>query len=164
MMPAAHSKDQDMRFVYFVASLALATSSLQAAPREGTLGVGKAAGPIMTKAQLRSCMAQQGRIHSQNDELAKRQQQLDSERDVLERESAALKEALASVDRTDKAAVEAYVARAQAHDKVIDEHQARVPAFNAQVEALQTERTAYTKACENRRYLEDDLKDIKAGK
>lgn len=56
------------------------------------------------------------------------------------------------------------MARAQAHDKRIDAYQARVPLFNAQVEALNGERTAYAKACEGRRYLEDDYKDVKAGK
>jgi hypothetical protein len=29
---------------------------------------------------------------------------------------------------------------------------------------LQAERATYAKACEGRRYLEDDYKDIKAGK
>ena len=71
---------------------------------------------------------------------------------------------IAALDRTNKEAVEAYVAKAQAHDKLIDSYEAQVPSFNAKVEALQAERAAYAKTCEGRRYLEDDYKDIKAGK
>jgi hypothetical protein len=150
-----------------VVSLALAASSLHAAPpkpREGTLGGGKGGGPIMSMAQLRSCVAQQSRIDTQNGEMVKQQQELASERAEIDRSAAALKEGMAALDRTNKEAVESYVARAQAHDKTIEAYEARVPTFNAKVEALQAERATYAKACEGRRYLEDDYKDIKAGK
>ena len=149
------------------ASLALAAASLHAAPpkpREGSLGGGKASGPIMSMAQLRACVAQQSRIQRQSDETTQTQQQMTAERAEIDRGAAALKDDLPGVDRTNKEAVEAYVARAQAHDKLIDSYQARVPPFNVQVEALNAERIAYAKACEGRRYLEDDYKDIMAGK
>jgi len=146
--------------------LALAGASLHAASpkREATLGGGKGSGPIMSMAQLRTCMAQQSRIQGQNDEMAKAQQQLTTDRAEIDRNSAALKDEMAVLDRTSEEAVKAYVAKAQAHDKVIDDYQARVPQFNTQVEALQAQRAAYAKDCEGRRYLEDDYKDIKAGK
>jgi len=148
--------------------LVLAAASLHAAPpkpREGTLGSGKAAGgPIMSMAQLRACVAQQARIQTQDDDTRKTQQQLTTDRAAIDSGAAALKEGMATLDRTNKEAVEAYVAQAQAHDKLIDGYQARVSPFNAQVEALQAERAAFAKACDGRRYLEDDYKDIKAGK
>ena len=149
------------------AGLALAAASLHAAPpkaREGTLGGGKAGGPILSMAQLRACMAQQARIQAGNEEAAKTQQQLNAERAEIDREAEALKNDLPGVDRTNKEAIEAYVARAHGHDKRIDAYQARVPAFNTQVETLNAERASYAKACDGRRYLEDDYKDIKAGK
>jgi hypothetical protein len=149
------------------ASLALAAASSHAAPpklREGSLGAGKASGPIMSMAQLRTCVAQQNRIQGQSEETTKTQQQLTAERAEIDRGAAALKDDLPGVDRTNKEAVEAYVARAKAHDKLIDSYEARVPPFNVQVEALNAERAAYAKACEGRRYLEDDYKDIQAGK
>lgn len=150
------------------AALVLASASLHAAPpkpREATLGGGKAAaGPIMSMAQLRACVAQQARIQSQDEETRKTQQQLAAERAAIDSGATALKDGMATLDRTNKEAVEAYVAQAQAHDKLIDSYEARVLPFNAQVEALQAERAAYGKACEGRRYLEDDYKDIKAGK
>lgn len=149
------------------ATLVFAGASLHAAPpkpREGTLGGGKAGGPIMSMAQLRACVAQQGRIQTGNEDAAKVQQELNAERAEIDAEAEQLKKDLPGVDRTKQEAIDAYVARAHAHDKRIDTYQARVPPFNAQVEALNTERAAYAKACEGRRYLEDDYKDIKAGK
>lgn len=145
----------------------LAASSLHAAPpkaREGTLGGGKAGGPILSMAQLRACMAQQSRIQSQNDEATRAKQQLATDMAEIDRSAVVLKGDLVSLDRTNKEAVEAYVARAQAHDKSIDSYQARVPHFNAQIEALDAQRAAFAKACDGRRYLEDDYMDIKAGK
>lgn len=149
------------------AGLTLAATSLHAAPpkaREGTLGGGKAGGPILSMVQLRACMAQQARIQSQNDEATKAKLQLAADVADIDRGAGALKADLASLDRTNKEAVEAYVARAQAHDKSIDSYQERVPHFNTQVEALNEQRAAFAKACDGRRYLEDDHKDIKAGK
>lgn len=151
----------------FAAGLALAAASVLAAPpkpREGALGGGKAGGPIMSMVQLRACVGQQNRIQAGNEEAAKVQQQLTAERAEIDGEAELLKKDLPGVDRTNQGAIDAYVARAQAHDKRIDAHEARVPLFNAQVEALNAERAAYAKACEGRRYLEDDYKDIKAGK
>ncbi len=160
-----------MRFAFFnallLASLALACASLQAAPpkvREGTLGGGKASGPVMGMAQLRACVTQQKRIQGLNADTARTQQQMSADRASIDTEAQALKDAMAALDRTNKEAIEAYVARAQAHDKSIDTYQARVSPFNAQVETLQGERAGYAKACEGRRYLEDDYTDIKAGK
>jgi len=141
-----------------------ATASHAAPPKEGTLGGGKASGPVMSMPQLRACLAQQSRLSSQNAENLKTQQALGSERTELEAASAAIKDEMATLDRTNREAVEAYVAKAQANDARIDTHQARVGEFNAKVEAAKAERASYAKSCEGRRYLEDDYKDIKAGK
>jgi hypothetical protein len=178
MIPAADHKEPDMRLVHsrtphsprlmlLAAGLVLAVTTLQAAPpksREGTLGGGKAGGPILSMAQLRSCMAQDARIQTQNEEVGKTKQQLTTDAEEIDRAAAVLKADLASIDRSNKEAVDALVARAQAHDKKIESYQERVEPFNARVQAIDAERAAYAKACHGRRYLEDDYKDIKAGK
>ncbi|MBC7956856.1 MAG: hypothetical protein H7Y33_13425 [Cytophagales bacterium] len=167
-MSFVHSRTPSTsRLLLLAAGLLLATTSLHAAPpkaREGTLGGGKAGGPILSMAQLRACMAQDTRIQTQNEEAARLKQQMTNDREEIDRGAAALKADLASIDRSNKEAVEALVARAQAHDKSIESYQARVEPFNAHVQAVDAERAAYAKACQGRRYLEDDYKDIKAGK
>ena len=115
-----------MRVACLLASIALAASSIHAAPREGTLGGGKASGPVMSMAQLRACLAQQSRIQSQSDDTVKIQQQLKNDRAEIDRNAAALKDEMAALDRTSKEAVESYVAKAQAHDKSIDSYEAAI--------------------------------------
>ena len=75
-----------------------------------------------------------------------------------------LKAKLDALDRTNSDAVTAYNDQATARDKQIDEFQSRADAFNARVEANKTEREAFGKACDNRRYFEDDEIAIRKGK
>lgn len=156
------------RISFSVCALALVVAShaTHAAPpkREASFGSGKASGPIMSMAELRSCVKRQSALQTQSEAAIKAQDQMKAERAAIEQGSAAIKTDMEKLDRTDLVAVEAFVERAKAHDKRIDDYEARVPAFNEQVQAAQAERAAFAKACEDRRYLEDDLKDIKAGK
>lgn len=147
-------------------SVALAAASLHAAPpkREGTLGGGKGSGPVMKMEELRACVKRQAGLKTMGDSAVKAQQEMATERAAIDQGSAAIKTDMASLDRTDAEAVNAFVERAKAHDKRIEDYQARVPEFNGKVDALNAEREGYAKACEGRRYLEDDLIDIKAGK
>lgn len=149
-----------------ILSLALAATGLQAAPpkKEATLGGGKGSGPIMQMNELRACVKRQAGLKSMSDETVKAQQQMTTDRAAIEEGGAAIKVDMEKLDRTDQEAVAAFLERTKAHDQRIDDYQARVPAFNGKVEALNAEREGYAKACEGRRYLEDDLKDIKAGK
>jgi hypothetical protein len=146
--------------------VAASAAVAHAAPpkREATLGGGTGSGPIMSMADLRACVKREKALKTRSDEAVKAQTEMTNERTTLEQGSEAIKTDMANLDRSNLEAVEAFVERAKAHDKRIDDYQARVPAFNEQVQALAAEREAYAKACEGRRYLEDDYKDIKAGK
>jgi chromosome segregation ATPase len=150
----------------FVLSCVLVAAGAHAAPpkREATLGGGKGSGPIMSMAELRACMKRQAALKTQSDQAVRSQDEMKAERTAIDQASEAIKTDMEKLDRTSKEAVEAFVERAKAHDKRIDDYQARVPAFNEQVQALEAERAAYSKACDGRRYLEDDYKDIQAGK
>ena len=133
-------------------------------PREGSFGKGKPSGPLLTPAQLRSCLEQQGRLRSNVDETTKQQATLDANKAEIERLEAALKEELATLDRTSADAVAAYNAQVGKRDKAVDEYRDAVPAFNSRVEALKAEQAAFAKACEGRRYDESDEISIRKGK
>ncbi len=141
-------------------------ASAQAAdpPKEGSFGKGKAGGPLLSRAELRDCMARQGRVRSQSDETVNLQAELDREKAEVTALGAALKEQLAALDRTSADAVAAYNLQAQAVDKRAGDYNALTPAFNAKVEALKSERDAFAKVCENRRFDEKDEIAIKNGK
>jgi hypothetical protein len=131
---------------------------------QGSFGQGKGGGPLLTRAELRECMAAQDSIRK-NEEAARRERQaLDDEKAELVRLGAQLKDQLAAVDRSSQEAVDQYNALAAARDQRIDGLEARMTPFNARVEALQSERLAFARRCENRRFDERDEIAIKNGK
>jgi hypothetical protein len=133
-------------------------------PKSASFGKGKADGPLLTRAQLRECLAQQGRVRTMSEATMKLQTALDADKAEITRLGTVLTDKLAALDRTSAEAVQAYNAEALARDQLIDAYNARTPEFNTKVDALQTERDAFTKNCENRNYDEDDEFAIKAGK
>ena len=141
-------------------------SAAQAAdkPKESGFGKGKPGGPLLTKAQLRDCLAQQERVRAQTEETVRLQAALERDKTEITKLGDLLKEQLAALDRGDANAVDAYNAQAQNRDKMIDDYEARALQFNAKVESLQGERGAFAKGCENRRFDELDEIAIKSGK
>jgi hypothetical protein len=148
------------------ALLALAATASHAAgkPKEASFGKGKASGAFLTREQLRGCIAQQARLAQQDGELQQDQAALASTKAELARSGDELKTQLDALDRSSAEAVSAYNERAAARDKSIDDYEARVPRFNERVEAVKTEREAFGKGCNNRRYFEDDEIAIRKGK
>lgn len=147
--------------------LVASTASLQANAqkiKEGSVGKGKASGPLLTRNQLRECMSQQQKISLQGDETLALQSQFDRDKAEIQRQGLLLKEELAALDRTNAELVDRYNAKAAARDKTIDDFEARAPAYNLRVQQLQTDRAAYASACENRRFDENDEIAIKSGK
>jgi len=147
--------------------LVASTASLQANAqkiKEGSVGKGKASGPLLTRNQLRECMSQQQKIALQGDETLALQSQFDRDKAEIQRQGLLLKEELAALDRTNAELVDRYNAKAAARDKTIDDFEARAPAYNLRVQQLQTDRAAYASACENRRFDENDEIAIKSGK
>lgn len=143
------------------APLALA----QAAPaKQNSFGKGKAGGPLLTRAELRSCFALQDRIRDLNEVAARERAVLDKEKAELVQEGTVLNEQLAALDRTSQEAVDRYNAQASERDRRIDAFEARMPAFNGKVEALAGERAIWSRQCENRRYDEIDEIQIRRGK
>jgi hypothetical protein len=133
-------------------------------PRPASFGKAKADGPLLTRAQLRECLAQQLRVRESSEATLKLQTALDSEKSEIARLGALLADKLAALDRSSADAVQAYNTEALARDKLIDAYNARTPEFNARVDALQAERDAFARDCENRNYDELDEDAIKAGK
>jgi uncharacterized protein involved in exopolysaccharide biosynthesis len=146
-----------------VAALLFATSA-HAADKPASFGKGKAAGPLLTRAELRECLAQAGRIRSLGEEAGQLQAVLNADQAEINRLNAARKDTLATLDRTNPEAVQAYNAEGAALDQRIDAYNARTPSFNAKVDALQAERDTFAKACDNRNYDEKDEIAIKNGK
>ena len=130
--------------------------------KEGAFG--KGGGAMLTKEQLRGCVNLKARMAQQDDELTREQTALAATKDEIGRSGDALKSRLEALDRNNAEAVAAYNEQAEGRDKQIDDYQTRVTAFNTRVEAGKTDRDAYAKGCDNRRFFEDDEIAIRKGK
>lgn len=150
---------------FLALGLLLATPGFAADPpkKAASFGAGKPGSALLTREQLRACLAQQAQVERLDESLPKDKAELGGAQDELVRAGATLKTALDGLDQSNADAVAAYNEQAQARDRQIDAHQARVAAFNARVEAAKTERDAFVKACGNRSYLEDDASAIRRG-
>lgn len=116
----------------------------------------KGSGLLLTRAQLRDCMALQDRRQADAAESAKQRAEMEREKAELLRDGDALKEQLAALDRTSQEAVDQYNERAGARDRRIDAFEVRTTDFNKRVEALQALNGQFAANCDNRRYDEAD--------
>ena len=153
-------------FRALLASALLIAVSSHAAdkPKEATFGGGKGGGAFLTRNQLRDCMAQQAKVKQTQAEMVAMQDKLNADKTDIGKAGETLKSDLEVLDRTSPEAVDAYNERAVAREKKIDEYQQLVDQFNGRVDKARTEREAFSKACENRRYFEDDEIAIRKGK
>ena len=153
-------------FRALLASALLIAVSSHAAdkPKEATFGGGKGGGAFLTRNQLRDCMAQQAKVKQTQAEMLEMQDKLNADKTDIGKTGETLKADLEALDRTSPEAVDAYNERAVARDKRIDDYQQQVDQFNGRVDKARSEREAFSKACENRRYFEDDEIAIRKGK
>jgi hypothetical protein len=131
--------------------------------RAGSFGKGKSNRPLLTRAELRDCLATQERMRQMGDRIVADQAALDKEKAAITRNGAALAERLAALDRTSAEAVNAYNADAQAHDQRISAYNVSTPAFNTQIDAMKEARAKFTGGCENRDFDEKDEIAIRKG-
>ena len=144
----------------------LCATAAQAAdpPKEKSFGKAKPGGALLSRNELRECIAAQDRLKARREETLQLQAQLEKEKEEIGRRGTDLKDQLVWLDRTSQEQVEKYNGLAAERDKMIDAYQARSTSFNSQVDTLNADREAFGRSCENRRYDEKDEMAIKAGK
>jgi DNA repair exonuclease SbcCD ATPase subunit len=156
--------------ILLAASVAVAAPALVQAqtakprPAKKTAAFGQGKGLLLTRAELRACLDLQERVRTQNDAANREREQLDHEKSEIVQQGQTLKEQLGTLDRTNAEAVAKYNEAATDRDKRIDAFEARMGPFNEKVEALQKEREAFVRQCDNRRYDEDDEIAIRKGR
>jgi predicted RNase H-like nuclease (RuvC/YqgF family) len=154
------------RHLLVAAALGLAASvpALAQSGAQKSFGQGKAGGPLLTRAELRACFTQRDRLREQADAAQRDRDEVEREKAEVVQQGNTLKEQLAALDRTNAEAVAKHNADAAERDRRIDALETRINEFNRRTEALQAERTSFSKQCDNRRYDERDEAAIKSGK
>lgn len=135
--------------------LALALTILAAAARAADDA------PPMTREELASCLAEERRLHAQNDELAARRTTLNAELDALKALESRIETGKTTLDDTDAAAVAAYNALIDEHQAKADAFNASLPAINADIAALNAARDAFDTRCAHRAYDARDLETLR---
>jgi hypothetical protein len=136
--------------------LALAVQAAEPAKKSRSL--------LLSREELRACMATKDRMHQQRDEIARLQAELDAEKGELKQSGEQLKEQLAALDRNNLEMVEKHVEANNTREKRIDAYETKATAFNAKVDALKNDKDAYARNCEKKRFDEADELAIKKGK
>jgi len=125
----------------------------------------KSATAVLTPAQLRDCLDQRDRLHKRTETALAAKSKIAADKAEIDRVDAALASEKAALDRTSEEAVNAFNAKVRQQDAAVAAFDARVREYNAHAEEVQATRSAYEKsACENRRYDERDLEDMKRKK
>jgi hypothetical protein len=119
---------------------------------------------LLSPAQLQECVNQKERLKAQTDDALKDKAAIDADRDEIARSGTSLAEERTTLDRTSEDAVGAYNAKVEQREKLIETYQARVNAYNLKADAVNVTKSGYEKSCENRRYDDRDLNDIKRKK
>lgn len=136
-------------------------------PRSPVKGAAPArsATSVLTPAQLRDCLGQRDRLHKQTETALAAKAKIAAEKAEIDRVDAELTSEKAALDQTSEAAVTAFNAKVTQQDAVAAALEAKAKAYNLQAEEVQATRSAYERsACENRRYDERDLDDLKRKK
>ena len=140
----------------------------QEKPQPRSPAKGSAARPatsVLTPAQLRSCLDQRDRLHRQTESALAAKAKIAADKADIDRVDAELAGEKTALDRTSEEAVNAFNAKVRAQESFVAAFEAKVKAYNVQAEEVQATRSAYEKsACENRRYDERDLDDLKRKK
>ena len=153
------------RFSLLLIACLLAIPAAQAADQASKAASGPASRTrLLTPAELRECKAKEDRVLALTDEAKTDKAGIEGEKSEIGRLGTSLAEEVATLDKTSAEAVDAYNAKVEARDRRIDAYQARVTAFNVKAEAVNASRDEYAKACDQRRYDERDLNDIKRKK
>lgn len=144
LMPAAHAATDKLRI--------------------GIFGTGKGAGPLMTRAELRECLAIEARVVESSQSAVREREQLEKDKAELIRRGEVLKSEFEALDKTSLEALQAHRDKELARDKAIDEFDARSDAFNTRVGALDADRATFKQRCDNRRFDQADEAALRKGK
>ena len=132
--------------------------------RIGIFGSGKGAGPLMTRSELRECLAIEARVVEGSQGALREREQLEKEKAELIRQGEVLKSEFAALDQNSMEALQAHRNKELARDKAIDEFDARSSAFNTRIGALEADRATFKQRCDNRRFDQADEAAIRKGK
>lgn len=147
-----------------LAAPALAADSKPAKPARSKAPAfvpGKPIEPLLTRDELRDCLARQRSNREHTDDVSKMKADIDREKTELAQGSEALKAELATLDRGNAEAVAGYNSRVAERGQRVGAFEQLIADFNARVVALEADRTSFKNDCESRKFDEKDEKALR---
>ncbi len=164
-----------------LASAAARAADTDAARQKGNVlsfGPSKASAAVLTRAQLRECLAQEPLLKTEREALLRDQAELDAAKAEITRRdgeltalAAALQAERETTDASKQEAVDAFNLKLRAHNdkaqerqRLVDAFDARLPAINARAGAHNAAQQTWQSGCAGRSYNEADYFAIQRGK
>ncbi|MFZ5636222.1 MAG: hypothetical protein ACOY82_06500 [Pseudomonadota bacterium] len=120
--------------------------------------------PVLTRDQLRQCVADEKRIDADKADLMQRTALSEAERARIDKLGAEIEALGGEVDDTSQAQVDAYNALVAKHKEWVATFNADLPELNRRVDAGKALVARFNADCANRVYYDRDMDAIKAGK
>lgn len=121
-------------------------------------------GPVLSREQLRSCVAQQNRLNSESawlDQLEAGQKLKAAE---LERLEQAISQREPLVDKYSQESVDSFNALIKKQRKLVAAYNESLPAYNAEVDKYKISQQGFNTNCAGHAYYENDMQAVIAGK
>jgi hypothetical protein len=121
-------------------------------------------GPVLTRDQLRQCVAEQRAINASEAELDRLQASLAKSEAAINRLEAQINAQEPLVDRYSQASVDSFNALIARHKHLVATHNTKLPSANARVEQVNAAVARFNEKCAEHVYYERDMQAVLAGK
>ncbi len=121
-------------------------------------------GPVLTRDQLRQCVAQQEAINKEGDEVDLLQSRLNQSEADLNALEESIKRQEAMVDRYSQQSVDNFNMLIERHRRQVERHNANLGYANARVDKVNRAVERFNAECGDRAYYDSDMRAVLAGK
>jgi hypothetical protein len=121
-------------------------------------------GPVLTRDQLRQCVAEQDAINVLGDDADKLQASLAESEASINRLEAQINAQEPLVDRYSQESVDSFNTLIDRHKRLVSAHNGNLPSANARVEQVNAAVQRFNAKCADRVYYESDMRAVRAGK
>jgi hypothetical protein len=121
-------------------------------------------GPVLSREQLRGCVAQQKNLNAEGKSLDASEAALQAKAAEIEKLEATIKLREPLVDQYSQKSVDSFNALIGKHKRFVAAYNSSLLAYNAKVEKLKVENKSFNARCAGHAYYESDMQAVLAGK
>lgn len=120
-------------------------------------------GTVLTRDQLRQCVAEQNWIEKSEAEVDRIQSSISSSENAITRLEAEIKIREPQVDRYSEESVNSFNVLIDRHRNLVDAHNAKLPNANIRIEQMNAAIQRFNAKCANHAYYDSDMRAVLSG-